>query len=194
MNNIFKNKGFSLVEVTVVIAIMTIIFILGGNFIITGFRSTTFGSEQTDAVDNGRKALESLTLDVREAIMSERGDYALNTIEDQNFVWFGDIDNDGAVEMIRYFLENTSLKRIVTEPGDSNNYDGSVSTSTIASHINNQAEPIFYYYDSNNATTSVINNVRLVNIVLKMNVTPEIAPNDYYIETDVHLRNLKDNL
>ena len=40
----------------------------------------------------------------------------------------------------------------------------------------------------------MINEVRLINVILKINVTPLVAPNDYYVETDIQLRNLKDNL
>ena len=68
------------------------------------------------------------------------------------------------------------------------------ATTTIASYVNNQEEAIFTYYDNSYNETGLINNVRLINIKLKINVTPERAPMDYTVETDVTLRNLKDNL
>jgi hypothetical protein len=60
--------------------------------------------------------------------------------------------------------------------------------------MNNQEDTIFTYYDSDHSEANIINDIRLVNIQLKINVTPNIAPNDYWARTDIQLRNLKDNL
>lgn len=191
-----KNKsGFTLIESMVVLLIMVTVITLGSDYIITGFKGTTFESEQHEAIQNARKALENISKDVREASQSERGDYPLSFISAQNFIWYGDIDNDNEAEKIRYFLNSdNTLRRVVTQPGALGNYDGSVTTTTIAYYVNNQAEPIFSYFNSLNAATNIINDVRLVNVRLKLNVTPAVAPNDYYIESDIQLRNLKDNL
>lgn len=190
-----KQNAFTLLETIVVMAIMSILMIATSDYIGNGFRSIQFGSEQGEAVSNARKAITNISKDVREAARSERGDYPLDTIEEQNFIWYGDINNDGSAEKIKYLLDGSNLIRVVTPPGISNNYDPSnQSTTTIAQYVNNQGEAIFTYYNSSNNETGIINDVRMVNIVLKMNVTPEIAPKDYYIETDIQLRNLKDNL
>jgi hypothetical protein len=42
------------------------------------------------------------------------------------------------------------------------------------------------------ATATQAYDVRLIRAKLKINVTPEIMPNDYLISMDVNLRNLKD--
>jgi prepilin-type N-terminal cleavage/methylation domain-containing protein len=191
----FKNQsGYSLIEITVTVAIFALVFILGANFIITGFRSMTFGSEQETAIQNARRAMENLAKDIREAKSSEKGDYPLSVTEEQNFTWYGDVDNDGVAEKIKYFLLSSTLQRVIVEPGAGNLYSGPGATTTIAQYVNNQAEPIFTYYDASNNETDEINNIRLINIKLKINVTPERAPLDYYLETDIQLRNLKDNL
>ena len=186
--------GFTLLEIIVVMSIFILIFIIGSEFIIKGFKSISFGSEQATAINHARKAMENLSVDLREAKKSEKGDYPLLVIEPQNFVWYGDIDNNGVTEKIRYFLDNTELKKTIIEPGLDNNYDGIGTTQAISKYVNNQSENIFTYYDSDNNETNLINGIRLINIKLKINVTPEIAPGDYYIESDIQLRNLKDNL
>jgi len=189
-----NKQGYSLIEISVAISIFIFVFILGANFIIKGFQSTTFSSEQDTAVQNARRAMENLTKDIREARSSEKGDYPLSVNEEQNFIWYGDINNNGITEKIKYFLLNSTLQRIVVEPGAGNLYSGPGATTTIAQYVNNQAEPIFTYFDANNNETDEINNIRLINVKLKINVTPERAPFDYYLETDIQLRNLKDNL
>jgi len=199
-NKIILNKickpvyGFTLLELIVVLSIFSVVSLIGAEFIIKGFKAISFGSDQETAINSARRAMELLSTDIREARSSEKGGYALLTNEEQNFAWYGDVDNDGVSEKIRYFLSDNTLKRIVTEPGPENNYDQAGVTTIIAQYINNQIEPIFIYYDSDNNEAGAINDIRLIRIKLKINVTPEIAPQDYYIESDIQLRNLKDNL
>lgn len=192
--NIFNQKGYTMIEMAFSIAIVAVLMSLGADFIKTGYKASTFGREQAEAVENGRKAMESVSLDVREAAQSERGDYPLASAQAQNFEWYGDINNDGKTEHIRYYINGTDLMRAVTLPDATNQYTIAGETDIIAQFINNQAIPIFTYYDDNNLVTANINEIRLVKVFLMVNVTPIIMPNDYEIETDIQLRNLKDNL
>ncbi len=190
-----KNKqGFSLMEVLVAMSIFSLVFILGGRFITTGFRMTTFGSEQEDAIKHARQAIEIMTKEIRGANNSQQGDYPLSIIEDDIFEFYSDIDYDGEFERIKYVFEDTEIKKVITSPGPLNDYNQPHSTTTIAQFMNNQDEPVFIYYDSDRNETVDIDSIRLIRIVLRVNVTPWRMPNDYYVETDVHLRNLKDNL
>ena len=190
-----KNKGFTLIELTVVMSIFILMFILGGNFNVTTLQATRFTSDQGEAIIQARKAINNISKDVREASCSERGDYPIGHMATQNFIWYGDVNNDNLAEKINYLIDGSDLLRVITGPGVNNNYpDSEKSTSTIAYYMNNQTESIFKYYDADNNETAAINEVRLINVNLKINVTPLVAPNDYYVETDIQLRNLKDNL
>ena len=75
---------------------------------------------------------------------------------------------------------------------------GDEIVNEVAEYVENQTLPIFSYYDKNNNLIADPNSdksdIRLVQILLKINVTPERAPNDYDVTMDVMLRNLKDNL
>lgn len=189
-----RKSGFSLLEVTISMSIFLAIMVLGGNFIITGFRSTTFGAEQATAIASARRAMEIMTKEIRGINTSDRGDYPLANVQADNFCFYSDINYDGSMEKIQYYLDNLLLKKTVTLSGPDNEYSAPGATTTIADYVNNQTEPIFTYYDSNRAETADIDEIRLISISLKMNVTPTISPNDYYVETDISLRNLKDNL
>ena len=191
---ITQQYGFTLIETLVVMAIFSIVILLAGDFIITGFRSTTFNSEQETAIQNARRGMEIMTKEIRGANNSARGDYPLSTIEEHDFIYYSDVNDDGRMERVRYFLDDTLLKKVTTPPGPANGYTVPSATTTIAKFMNNQAETIFTYYNNDYIETSDLDSIRLINIKLKINVTPERAPNDYYVETDVHLRNLKDNL
>lgn len=193
MNQHSKN-GFTLIEILIAITITAILTIVINRFIVQSYKSITFNSEQSEAIEQARDAMEIMIREIRSANVSEQGAYALLTTAEHNFVYYSDIDDDQETEKIRYFLDGSELKKVVTEPGISMDYGGAAVTSTIASYVNNQADPIFIYYDSDYLEVSAINDIRLINIQLKINVTPERAPGDYWARTDVNLRNLKDNL
>jgi prepilin-type N-terminal cleavage/methylation domain-containing protein len=189
-----RDLGFTLMEILVSISILVIVVLLGGQFIIEGFDILRFQSEQEEVIQNARRAMNNLSLDLREARSSERGDYPLSLIQPQELVWYGDIDNDGEAERIRYSLSGSDLYRTVTEPGPLMDYTGAIATTTIASYVSNGATPVFTYYDSTNSETLAINQVRLVGVYLMVNINPDLAPDHYEIESYIHLRNLKDNL
>jgi len=195
-----RNNGFTLLEVLVVLSISTALVMLVAEFIISGYRANLFGREQDLAIQNARKVNKILVNELREAIQSERGDYILDLTEDNQLSFYSDIDKDSNVEKVRYFLDGTVLKRGLINPtGDPLEYLLENETiSEIAEFLNNQSEPVFTYYDtSNNIIADPSTNktsIRLVHISLKINVTPAIAPMDYYVEMDAQLRNLKDNL
>lgn len=194
--NFSEYRGFTFIEVMVAVLISVVLVLVVNRFMVQSYKAITFTSEQEGAIEEARDALDLMTKEIRSANSSEQGSYALLVAEDQDFSFYSDVDNDGQKEQIRYFLdtENNELKRVLLEPGALLDYGGSGSTSTVASYINNQTNPIFVYYDSDYSEAQSINQIRLVNIQLKVNITPERAPNDYWARTDVHLRNLKDNL
>lgn len=184
----------TLIETLVVMSIFVSLSIIASAFIIRGFKAITFNSEQATAIANGRKAIEIMSDNMRKARSSEKGDYAVASATPQSLIFYCDYDNDSIAEKITYFLSSSTMKMTATEPGTSNNYTGTSTTVDLAQYVNNQAESIFRFYSSENLETNTINSIRLINIKLKINVTPSRAPQDYYVETDAELRNLKDNL
>ncbi|MDD3284960.1 MAG: hypothetical protein PHZ07_05190 [Patescibacteria group bacterium] len=192
----YKKKGMSLIEIIFTITIGFLVLLVINDFIAKGFKSITISSEKEDAIEHARKALESMTKELRGANSSEKGDYPISTIQEQNFIYYTDIDRDGQTEKIRYYLdkEDNKLKMIIYEPGDLNDYNTTGQTSILAEYVNNNNEKIFSYYDSNGNETDEINKIGLIKILLKINITPTRLPDDYEIETDVQFRNLKDKI
>lgn len=195
LNKVLKNNsGFTIIELLVVISIMGFISAMVLNFVVMGLRATRFESEQADAVRVARDAMNIMKTEIRGSNNSAHGDYPLSVIGSQEFVFYSDIDKDDVYEKVRYYLDGLELKKAVTKPNADNLYTDAPIVTVIANYVNNQTENLFTYYTSNYLATDNINEVRLINMNLKINVTPEIAPADIYVETDVSLRNLKSNL
>ena len=189
-----KSAGFTLIEILTAMTIFTVMVAIGADFIIISYKATTFEAEQETAVRGARDAMDIITKEIRGANSSEQGDYPLAIVDDNNLVFYSDTDDDGQMEKISYYLDGSQLLKSITEPGAANDYSGAGATTTIASYVNNQEQPIFIYFDNNHNNTDIINQIRLIQITLLINVTPARAPNDYSLETAVNLRNLKDNL
>lgn len=199
-NKNFNQTGFTFIEVFVSIAISLMMVSAATVFIIYGGKMNLFGSEQDMAVKNARDAGNEIIKEIREAAQGDNGDYLLDLVEAQDFSFYSNIDDDDFTEKIRYFLDDCILKKEVIKPsGDPLEYaSANTATTTVALHINNQSEAIFTYYDTDNNLivnpSSDKSAVRLVRVSLKVNVNPNIAPQDYYVDMEAHIRNLKDNL
>ncbi|PLX21163.1 hypothetical protein C0584_03390 [Candidatus Parcubacteria bacterium] len=197
----FNNKnGFTLIELLVYVLIFSILAFLSSEFIVKGFRTTTYGIEQDEATRTARRVVDTMILEIREAQGSSQGDYLLQDVSPQSLSFFSDVDSDNEIEKVRYFIDGDLLKRSIIQPtGNPLEYlvDDEI-TETVAEHINNQALDAFTYFDTNQ--TIIVNpggdrdKIRLINVNLLVNVTPEIMPADYILDMDIHIRNLKDNL
>lgn len=196
MLNKIKNQkaGFTIIELMVSVAIVTVIVYICMDYLLLAFKAARYSDEQQEAVTIARNSMDIITKEIRGANSSEQGGYPLSFIEDDEIIFFSDIDDDNIYEKIRYFVSGITLTRVINEPGALNDYNTSGTSTSIADYINNISEPIFIYYDDNHNETDIINNVRLIQFNLKINVTPAIAPNDVYVKSEVNLRNLKDNL
>ncbi len=195
-----KTAGFTLIEMLVYVSLAILLAVMGAEFVVGGLRSTTFAFEQDEAVQNARRVIDSFIREVRDAQSSERGDYLLLTVDEQELAFYCDTDSDGSVDLVRYFLDGSQLKKSITPATGTpiDYYPANAATVPVADYVNNQSEPIFTYYDTNNAliasTTGNIDDIRMIHMSLKINVDPSRAPQDYYVLTDVQIRNLKDNL
>lgn len=199
----FRKNGFVLTEIIVAVAIASVIFLavfsLGNDI----FSFNTNAQKSLKAQSDGRQLLKSLIKELRSASPSSLGAYPISIAGTSTLHFYSDIDSDGYKEQIRYFLQNKDIKKGVIKPsGSPLIYDSDdEKISTVIRDINNGASPIFEYFDSNYAGTSTplvqpvqITKIRLIRINLMINSDPNKLPTPIIVESQVFLRNLKDNL
>jgi hypothetical protein len=68
------------------------------------YRTHSYTFQQSFAVGEARKGIETMVKEIREARLGEDGSYPIALTENKEFVFFSDIDKDGEVERVRYFL------------------------------------------------------------------------------------------
>ncbi len=203
---IYSLAGVTLVEVLVALGIFLFVIGIVWLFIQQSYSVQSFTLGQTIAVSEARRGVEKLVKEAREALPADTGAYPIEKAEDFEFIFYADYDRDAAVEKVRYYLDGSNFYKGVTEAtGNPLEYLPENEQLTIISrYVRNEAdEPVFEYYDGSYsgkesdtplATPANVAQIRLVHINLRINVEPDKAPTDYYLESDVQIRNLKDNL
>lgn len=205
-NKTKKNQhGFTLLEITIAMAIFVILIFAWNNFAIQSYRSTSFGQQQLEAIRQAQKGIDLMAKELRELGPAENGAYPLELAGDQEIIFYSDIDQDVYTERVRYWLDESNLKKGVTEPsGNPLTYNPlDEVASTISIYVRNDTDPIFSYYNGDHPYDTVNNplpaparlvETKLIHVYLKVNVDPKRAPSHFELETDIQLRNLKDNL
>jgi hypothetical protein len=201
-----NEKGTSIIEAIVLIFVFAMAMTVLSIFIINTYRAYNFNLQQVVAINESRRGIETMVKEIREATWGEDGSYPIVEAGDDHFIFFSDIDQDTAVERVRYFLDGTSLKKEVLKPtGDPPQYvPGSETVLTLSTYVRNSGSiPVFKYYNGdwpqdtvNNPlpTLTRLTDTKLMHIYIVINVDPARPPDDFILESDTQIRNLKTNL
>lgn len=197
------NQGFTLVEMIVSVAIISVIAVLVGSFQRDVFFLNRVTQANLNAQVEGRRAARVFTAELREASPSSSGAYPIAQAGTSTITFFSNVDSDASKEQVRYFLQNKKLMRGVIKPtGNPPVYTGTETLTTLVTDVSNDNNtPVFQYYDSVYAGTTTpmsipinVTTVRLVKIQLVVDRDPTSSPTPLTIYSAVTLRNLKDNL
>lgn len=202
-NLIQKNKGMTLIETIVSVAILSLI--IGA---VAGWQSDIFSLNRLlqtslQSQSEAKKIIRPFANEVRSATQSSLGAYSIASTGSTEFSFYTDINGDGLSEKVRYFLEDGDFKKGTISPeGNPLQYDP--ANEEIIKVIHNViSSDIFTYYDSNYDGTEAVqplsqpvtpSDVRLVQVSLTIDDNPDSPPAPMVIQTQVSIRNLKDNL
>ncbi|MEK7650745.1 MAG: prepilin-type N-terminal cleavage/methylation domain-containing protein [Patescibacteria group bacterium] len=198
-----KQKGFSLVEILIVVAILGLISVVLATFQVDIWRQNSFLTNSIQAEQDARIALKRLVAELRQAAPSDTGAFAIALADKDKLTFYSDIDGDGLHERLRYFLSGNILRRGIIKPtGSPLTYlDANEQVSNFVPNLVNSNSIIFTYFDKNYAGTSTaltlpinLPNVRLVKVQFSIEADPNRAPVTTTYESQVAIRSLKDNL
>ncbi len=205
INNKKQNQGVTLIEVIVSVGIFAFASAIVFNFVVGGFRLQNFALDQSTAMSEARRGVEIMVREIRESQIADNGAYTIVTAEPQEFTFYSDTDKDTSVERVRYFLDGTEFKKGVIEPRTNpvSYLQQDEVVTVLTRYVRNGSVPIFTYYNGdwpgdsvNNPLSSPVDitEVRFLHVAMTINVRPNVAPTDFNLETDIQIRNLKDNL
>jgi hypothetical protein len=145
-----------------------------------------------------------MTTEIRSASASGNGSYAIESATTSSFVFYSDINKNGNVERVRYFLGTSTIYKGITQP------NGTPATYPTSSEIvldiidnivtSTASTSLFRYYDSSYTGTQSsmaspidISKIRLIGITFSADIKPSQAPGAEFFSTLVDIRNLRDN-
>ena len=145
-----SSQGFTLIEILISSAILVMLAagFLGMQYILSKNQVTAWNNYLS--IESSNTAMSVLIKELRNATNSDNGSYPLESLLDQEIIFYSDTDYDGKVERVRYTINGTQLLKGVIEPvGDPAVYDTAQERETVVSDIlRNNTDPIFYYYNS----------------------------------------------
>lgn len=199
-----SQRGFSLAEVIISVAVGGAILIAIFNFSNSIFLFNSTSQENLSAQSEGRRVLKTIAKELRSTSPSSLGSYPISQAGTSSITFFSNIDNDSHKEQVRYFLQNGSLKKGVINPSGTPLVYNSANESvvTLISNVRNSASsPVFQYFDSAYSGTSTplsspvpVTSVRFIKVTVEIDKYPNRSLGPIVVTSQVFLRNLKDNL
>ena len=194
-------QGFTLIELLVVMVLLSLIGLafLGLQYIFTQNQVTAW--ENYLNIDEANRIISEMVREVRNAQESDRGDYPLVSLNDQELIFYSDFDFDSDVERIRYTLAGSSFSKGIIEPiGSPIDYPlASEQVVVLTTNVRNGVNPVFFYYNEDWPIDTVNNplipadrlsDTRLIKINLRFNPDESDSSSDYILESDAKIRNI----
>lgn len=193
-----KQRGFSFMEMMVVIAIVSAVGLAVTTMIQFFYQKNAFVLEQTDALDSARRTVLDTVRTLREASYGDDGSYPILSAATSTITFYADTNNDGSAEKIRYYLSGTTFYRGVTKSAGSPPVytNQPESTTTVVQYVRNATStPLFTYYDHTGAVLSPTSTdpaqIAAVTISVWTDLNPNRAPNIFNLSETATLRNLR---
>ncbi len=198
-----RHKGFTLIEVITVTAILSLIGVMAGTFAWWGMRLWNVTRDQVAAQDSARAAVQDMVREIREMQISDSGSPPIESVADNKIVFYANTDDDYKREQVTYELDGTTIYRCEVESDDQEppQYPTCQVSDRqfVADNIVNTG-PLFQYYDDTyNGEDGVgllsapidKSEIRLVQINVLVDYDPGRTPTPLELQTNVSLRNLK---
>lgn len=205
LTKIIRNESgmFSIVELLYVVLILGLVLGALYNLLYFGEKNWAKTSQDTEARQNVRFASDKMVREIREAQSTSDSEYGVYSADKLGLQFYADINSNAGPERIHYYINNDRLEKGVVDPSTSEEpweYNGTEVTEDIAKYIRNtDSSPVFKYYDSNgNELTNLPLNlidrkkIRRVKITLLVDRKTNELPEQFEIESEIQLRNLRD--
>ena len=197
-------KGFTLVELIVAIFGFSLIA-YGIIFLMSNIFTSTSGQTNILAdTDQARKLAFQIVSELRNSNNGSDGGYPLNTAQDQQIVFYSNIDTDVYPERIRYYVQSGKLYKGVTDWNGSAYNTATEQKTVVQNNLANGTSPVFYYYNDTYigsstqvSLTQPVNllQVKYIKVNLQIyNVAGVSKTNTYTVSSSAAFRNLKTNL
>jgi len=198
-----QSRGFTLVEMLMVIAINALLMVAITSTIVFIYQTNSYSFAQANEIEASRRGVGFWVRDAREMTLAATGAYPIAVLENNRMAFYSDIDKDNLVEYVEYSLSTTTLRKRTYNPvGYPPMYSTSTpdSTEIISEFVQNisQGQKVFTYYDTAGvelaSPAAMLTDARYISIKIIVNIDPVRSPGEFMLQASAAPRNLKDNL
>jgi hypothetical protein len=185
-----SKKAFTLIELTFFMLIISFIIFSLILFILNISNFNVYLIFGLGKVNEIQLFLSEIKKELKSMELSNIGNYPIEEVSSTTIIFYSDLDNDGLVERIRYFLDQDKLKKGVVSPsGNPLRYDiTQEKTKTVVRDIY-LPNRIFTFYNENLNETYDIAKIRTVKVNVKAKIDLKGQTYEDYIV--ISPRNLK---
>ena len=205
-NNNKIKTGFTLIETIIAVFVFALSMGVITGLIVMGYKVQGYTWQQSQAINEARKGVETMVKEIREAGTAEGGAYTIDTAEDYQFIFYSDVDKDDRIEKVRYYIQGDPesdigaqfMKSTIEPVGFPITYPADSEVPIIVSNYVRNSPPIFKYYQDDGAELTEMparkKDTKVMKVYLVINVNKHRAPQNFELESKVQIRNLKTNL
>lgn len=197
-------------EMIVTIAIVSIVMVGSSLFLIRMWRLHGFTIETAIASMTAQRGVSEAVESIRRARPAQNGAFPIAKATEDEFVFYNDVDHDGDVERVRYFVSGGRFRQGVAQPivasdGVVTYPDADDAVRNVADYVVNETTgtPTFTYYDAHAyilsygnlsaipalSSPAPLEQINMVKILLYVNPDAVRAPNHVRIQSFVAIRN-----
>jgi prepilin-type N-terminal cleavage/methylation domain-containing protein len=200
-----SQKGFTLIEVVITIAIFTILIFLVSAMLNDIFVNSNQELISMSNIDQARSVLSTFTNEIRNSVIGSDGSYPLAEAGNSEIIFFTNLGiSNSTVNRIRYYISGSTLYKGIVQPsGNPLSYNlTNEKVITVAAGVATGSATLFSYYDGNysgsgNPLAQPVNISQIRYIKMNLQVKNNITKNDassFSVTAGAALRSLKDNL
>ncbi len=201
--------GYTLIEFLIAVFIFAAVAAGASLFAVYYFKSYSFSFDEHQLVSQAQGGINTMIREIREIRNADNGAWPIVDAQDNQFVFYSDVTNDGRTDRVRYYLNGTILNKGIIEPTlvPVTYPPANEVIRFVASHVDTGSGPLFMYYNGSWPSDTVSNplsqterqlNTRFVTINLRVNLaldtssTTQTQP--FQLTSGVQIRSMKDNL
>lgn len=195
-----NTKGFTVIELVIAMGILMLVAVFITYFSLDIADATLRYGRMLITQQTIQSTLEVMIPEIRSAGQANDGSYPLSIAGTSTLEFYSDLDGDGLLERVRYYLSDETFKKAVIPPsGTPPRYVS--STETLQDLVENvvPGDQLFQYYDSTATSTNStalsqpvdVSRVKTVKVTLIANQGTDSTPSLVGTQAEAAIRNVR---